>query len=674
MLRRASLALLFLLCAQNVIAQDNPDPLGWNSARALDLMERARVRRELPRGDSSLHNYQAKANGYVYFYLDRQEDNERTLVKVDQIALDLYWKRPNLTKQRIVGLRDVSRLPNRMTYHLDHLTVVQNGLGDVIRIGDGDEVRDVPHPAAPGADSIYDFRVADSVTLQLGGGQPEVRVYEIQTRPKRMNRSAFIGSVYVDRGSADIVRMTFTFTPVSYVDKRLDYINISLDNGLFGGQYWLPHEQSVEIRRQIPELDFAAGAVIKGRITVGDYKFNEPISDSVFFGRPVSAAPQAQRESYPFPQDVYAGLNEEGLAPPPQMADLRKRAAELMGQKRLSGLPTWRLYAPNTSAVFRHNNAEGWYGGLGVTYAPSPSLRVDMLGGYAFGAEHPAASVAVRMPAARLTLRGYYNEPRDIGPVQGMPGAFNTITSGFGDDDYTDTYLTRGASVRFQGAAEQGWHPYAVAVYEQQRAADGVEYRTRSSVDDGEAMELTIGAAHAKPIRGTSYWSGDISTSYVRFAPNDARDEDKNFLRLNAKAEIGGSSADLRQTLLARIHVGIATINREPWQYNYLVGGRETLPGYKYREFDTPRFALANVELARTIAYPWIRARLLGNMALTNGAFILDVDAFERADTEVRVSGGIGAGLLWDAIRVDLIKGRDWQTLISVKHNFWDLL
>src|SRR5688500_15436936 len=87
------------------------DPLGWNSPRAHELMQRARARRELPRGDSTLQNYQAKAKGFVYFYLDRREDNERTLVKVDQIALDLFWKRPNLTKQRIVGLRDVGRLP-----------------------------------------------------------------------------------------------------------------------------------------------------------------------------------------------------------------------------------------------------------------------------------------------------------------------------------------------------------------------------------------------------------------------------------------------------------------------------------------------------------------------------------------------------------------------------------
>ena len=99
-------------------------------------MERATVRRDLPRGDSTLRNYTARANGFVYFYLDRQESDERTLVKVDQIALELYWMSPERTKQRIVGLRDVSRLPNRMYYHLDHLTVVQNGFGDVIKIGD----------------------------------------------------------------------------------------------------------------------------------------------------------------------------------------------------------------------------------------------------------------------------------------------------------------------------------------------------------------------------------------------------------------------------------------------------------------------------------------------------------------------------------------------------------
>src|SRR5690606_23705783 len=90
------------------------DAAGWDSPRVLALMEAARARRQLPRGDSALENYQARANGYVYFYLDRRDSEERTLVKVDQVALDVYWAAPNRTKQRIIGLRDERRLPARI--------------------------------------------------------------------------------------------------------------------------------------------------------------------------------------------------------------------------------------------------------------------------------------------------------------------------------------------------------------------------------------------------------------------------------------------------------------------------------------------------------------------------------------------------------------------------------
>ncbi|MBI4410629.1 MAG: hypothetical protein HY561_13025, partial [Gemmatimonadetes bacterium] len=286
-------------------------PGEWNGARAPELLGQARARRATPHADSGLVDYQARATGYVYFYLDRKDTDERTLVKVDQVALDVYWGAPNRTKQRIVGLRDVSRLPNRMAYHLDHLTIVQDEFGDVIRMGEGDEVRDVPHPAAPGADSIYDFRLADSLTLRLAGSPEPVRVYELQVRPRRLDRPAFLGSLYVDRTTADIVRMNFTFTPVSYVDRRLDYIRVSLDNGLWQGKYWLPHEQRVEIRRQLPELDFPAGGVIRGTLRVGGYRFNQSLPESVFRGYPVTAVPAQMRESFPFETGLYDGLNEE---------------------------------------------------------------------------------------------------------------------------------------------------------------------------------------------------------------------------------------------------------------------------------------------------------------------------------------------------------------------------
>lgn len=682
-LRLSAKSALFFLCfATPALAQD---PLGWNTPRALELIERARVRRELPRGDSTLRSYQAKANGYVYFYLDRREDDERTLVKVDQIALDLFWKRPNLTKQRIVGLRDVSRLPNRMYYHLDHLTVVQNNLGDVIRIGDGDEVRDVPHPAAPGADTIYDFRVADSVTLQLGGDQPEVRVYQINVRPKRHDRSAMIGSIYVDRAAADIVRMTFTFTPASYVDRRLDYINISLDNGLFGGKYWLPNEQSVEIRRQLPELDFAAGAVIKGRITVSGYDFNEPIPDSVFYGRSVSAAPEEVRKNFPFPADIYAGIAEEGLAPPPQMADLRAQAAELLGQTRLSGLPAWRLYVPNASSVVRHNETEGWYGGAGITYAPSTTFRVDLTGGYAFRAEKPEATAALyhRTRAFDYSARGYLNEMRDIGLVPGMPGVINTFSSAFGNRDYTDTYFTRGASLTISRPWRPFWEYGASARFELhrgfpeapdlliplslQRSVLGHQNVTMHG-DNGHATQASLFLRRGASETATIRWNTGLEVSAVRFTstqtdydPHDMEGlSPVTFLRGLLRVELRHDAADKTHSVQTRLLAGVNGKRSVPSQYYFFIGGRETLPGYEYRSlFDRTAFGLAQLELSRTIASPWVGARALGYAAYAG---------------KIRASGGAGLSLLWDVLHVDVVKGAHWQTIVSVRRDFWDML
>lgn len=683
MLRRANHAFFLLLFFSGVARAQ--DPLGWNSPRARELIERARVRRELPRGDSTLQNYQAKATGYVYFYLDRRETDERTLVKVDQIALDLFWKRPNLTKQRIVGMRNVSRLPNRMYYHLDHFTVVQNGFGDVIRVGDGDEVSDVPHPAAPGADSIYDYRLADSVTLQLGGGQAEVRVYEVQVRPKRVNRSALIGSVFVDRGSADIVRMTFTFTPASYVDHRLDYINISLDNGLFGGHYWLPNEQSVEIRRQIPELDFAAGAVIRGRLRIAQYAFNQTIPDSVFFGRPVTAVSEAERKSYPFPDEIYAGVNTEGLAPPPQMQDLRARAAQLLRAHRLSGLPPLRLYVPNASSVLRHDAAEGWYAGLGLTYVPNPAFRAKITGGYAFGRKQPEASVAVQRigMTGSVTARAYYNDPRDIGPIAGMPGALNTLTSAFGGSDYANLYFTRGGSLTFSSPAGTGMQFRLTAGAERQISQFGdsvARLPSHELVTTGRA--IAIMAEFTKPLvdRGTRAWGGALMFSGIEFEPADVK------LRPVAKSDVIGramlelqgrmSSTDRRRDLNAQLDAGV-NLDKAPAQYHFLIGGRETLPGYKYRQFESDTaFALGRVTYAHTVASPWLRVRLLGYAAYTREAATISCgDCFyERTDGHVRASAGVGLGLLWDVVRLDVVKGAHWQTLFSIRRDFWDML
>ena len=145
-------------------------PSEWNGERVLELVQQARSLRQATAIDSAFQAYQADARGYMYFFIDRTDSDERTLVKTDQVALEVFWKAPSQTTQRLVGRRDAKALPTNITYHLDHLTIVQDDYGDLIRLGDGDEVEAVVHPVAPGSESIYDYRLADSLELAPSGG------------------------------------------------------------------------------------------------------------------------------------------------------------------------------------------------------------------------------------------------------------------------------------------------------------------------------------------------------------------------------------------------------------------------------------------------------------------------------------------------------------------------
>ena len=66
-----------------------------------------------------------------------------------QVATEVYWHAPNLSKQRVVGTRDTTVLPTDNDFYRDRYQIVQNNFPDVIRLGEGRDVADVPHPLSP---------------------------------------------------------------------------------------------------------------------------------------------------------------------------------------------------------------------------------------------------------------------------------------------------------------------------------------------------------------------------------------------------------------------------------------------------------------------------------------------------------------------------------------------
>src|SRR4029078_6026661 len=104
------------------------------------------------------------------------------VVKADELALDVWWKSPNRSRQRIVGRRDTLLRPTDINYHLDHLGIVQNNFPEIIRLGDGDEVLDVPHPLSAAGLRAYDYAISDSLRIEVPG--QVIEVYEVRIRPK----------------------------------------------------------------------------------------------------------------------------------------------------------------------------------------------------------------------------------------------------------------------------------------------------------------------------------------------------------------------------------------------------------------------------------------------------------------------------------------------------------
>ena len=262
----------------------------WNSPRTIALVDRATTRRAVQLADTGLRNYKAEANGYLTFLaqLGKGFPEPPKVVRTDQVASDLYWRAPNFSKQMIKGRRDTLLLPTDISYHRDHLGIVQNNFPDIIRVGEGDEIRDVPHPLSPVGLGDYDYALHDSLEILLGS--KALQVYEVLVRPKDDRAARAVGSIYIDRESGEVVRMSLSFTRAALMDKELEDVSIVLENGLIEGRFWLPRRQEIEIRRTGTWLDYPARGIIRGRWEISDYEVNTNFAVD-FNGPEIMAAP-----------------------------------------------------------------------------------------------------------------------------------------------------------------------------------------------------------------------------------------------------------------------------------------------------------------------------------------------------------------------------------------------
>jgi hypothetical protein len=575
----------------------------WNPPDVLALVRRATARRLATQPDSGLQHYKATAHGLVFFLAQVGSDLTAPprLVKADELGVEVYWQAPGLSKQIIHAWRDGRFLPTDINYHRDHLGIVTNNFGGLIRIGEGDEVRDAVHPLAPSGGDAYDFAMADSLTVRSQGRV--LKLYEVLVRPRDFARPLVVGRMYLDAVTADLVRFRFSFTPVSYLDRAVEDISVVLENALVDDRYWLPWRQEIEIRRRVAWLDFPARSIIRGRWEIGDYDFDAVFPGSIFVGEAVGGlhAPMDTGQAWPRP---LAEVIAEEAAPINHldMEELRHEVERVAGAHALEGLPSRRLAGRSVSDFIRVNRVQG----LAIGIAGTVGRRTGGVGadlGYGTSNHQASGGLSVRLGRGAILLTGH-GERRvlDVSDFPVISPALNSVLSQEAGQDHGDYYrLDRAGldlrwrvgtrtTVELDGAAERAGSMAVAAspISGSYRVNPGLGTGTwalaRLSLEGsgagfsvGRSLEervgLDLGTGPSRYARATA-----LLQSRLRFGPGE----------LLGRSYVGWGSADL------------------PAYRSFLLGGRGTLPGESFRAYGGRSLILLHAEWRFEAPFPAI--------------------------------------------------------------------
>jgi hypothetical protein len=607
----------FIILSSLSLLTSHVSPLAaqtWNSPEALGLVRRATDRRLAFQADSALRSYRAKAHGFVFFLAQVGEGlaEPPRLVKADELDVEVFWKAPARSKQVILGWRDGTFLPTDINYHRDHLGIVTNNFGNLIRIGEGDEVRDAIHPLSPDGADAYDFALADSLAITTAAG--EVTVYQVQVRPRTYRRPLVVGNLYIDVATAELVRFRFSFTPASYLDRQLEDISVVLESALFENRYWLPRRQEVEIRRRVTWLDFPARGIIRGRWEISDYDLNPQLPEALFYGTEIGGLlrPRRSDSSWPHPlseaiADVAQPVNKQ------DMEALRAELDRLAGSRALGGLPAQRLAAGSLSDLARVNRVQGLALGFGATLGvPGTRLQLRPSIGYGTADERLTGSLqgSWSTGATRLTLAAS-RRISDLSELQVISPVLNSILSQEAGKDYGDYVLLH--------TAEAGVHRRFGA-----RMGLGLGVAVEQSRSVTTAAEPASGTYRGNPALGSG--SHRVARLYLErssggFALNtdlqgrlsiEAGEGDGDYFRGTATARLLAKTG-VTSELLARVYLGTGSA-RLPSYRSFVIGGRGTLPGEPFRSYGGRHVVLGHLEWRFDVSAPAIA---LGSFAST---------------------------------------------------------
>lgn len=662
----------------------------WDDSTVRALVARAIARRSAALADTGLKDFTARAHGFVFFLgqIGEGMSEPPRLIKADQLELQVYWKAPNFAKQLIIGWRDRMDLPTDIAYHRDHLGIAMNNFPDRIRLGEGDEVRDVPHPLAPNGPALYRYALEDSLTIALP--DRAIRVYQVLVRPRDFKAPRLVGSIFLDVDHGDLVRMSFEFTRAAYLDKELEDITVSIENGLFEGKYWLPYRQEISIRRRGTWLDFPVRGIIQGRWEIGSYHINEGIPPGVLGmpGPQIVPLDPAIRDTFPWKDSIGAAIRALGQAPRDlDLAAVRAQVATVAMGHAVDGLKRAQFGGESVSEFAHFDRVEGVALGLGGTLRAANDATVLRLRAGAATATTlftGGGQLAVRRGAWTWRLGGA-REVRDLGDEPVISGIVNSLSAQETGADFGDYFLATGgaggATVALGGHttldATGGWERIG-SLATHATWARGAFGRPNPSVGSGSWSLVRLTLRRQAPaftmergLSGRVELEGGAGTSaYARAYAS---------LRWQARAGSGW--------VVARTSAGVATHDL-PAHRVFVLGGRGTLLGEGFRAYAGRAAWWGALEWRLPVAVPQIP---LGSFAGTGRTLTLipfaaaGWAAYGRpaalplgaASRGLRPVVGLGFGWLHDLLRCDVGYGVRTGRLgasVDVSREFWDIL
>lgn len=685
--------LIAAFAAACVVASLTPKTVraqAWNDEHTMRLVDRAITRRSAQLADTGLVDYRAKAHGYVTFLAQVGEGypDPPKVVRTDELAVEVYWHAPNQSKQRIIGRRDTLLLPTDIAYHRDHLAIVQNNFPGIIRLGDGDEVRDVPHPLSPGGRAAYDFAIADSLSIRTLDRTWDVMMVQVRPRDDRLPRA--VGAIYLDRATGSVVRMTFSFTRAALKDPQLEDVSVILESGLVDGRFWLPRRQEIEIRRTATWMDFPTRGIIKGRWDICCIEVNPRLPAQTFVGPEIVSAPPDTLKAYRFdggilqslPGDVKRGDRDDVLKVQEQARELVR--AEALARARLT-VPSAR----GVSDLVRFDRNEGLALGGGVAHRFGGGVVAKARARFGTGDHQLKHEISLgwqHVGGAGVTLMAR-DDWREAGDEPEVSGARNSIAAQEFGSDLTDSYRARGLTVAAD-AGEWGGLRWQLSIDAERQDPLSVHAHPASgaftpafTADPAAVRRLTLLATRAEAPGpwGTTVqgWAslGTLGATVESAAPGDHR-ATVGRLALVADVErpFGADRLVLHTTAAATAGAHV------PAQALVRFGGPVTGPGYDFHQLAGVAGVSQRVEWRHPIGAIPLSLGRFGSLAmplvLAPFAQAIWLRAGDGAPSRGEAYGALGIGVLsvFDLVRLDVARGFPdgrWTFAVDVTRGYW---